>query len=356
MKVTTVGLALAKQVFSVHGVDEHGKVVLRKRVSRGKLLELFAQLPSSLVGMEACSGAHHWARELERLGHRVGIMVPRFVAPYRKSQKNDGNDAEAICEAVSRPNMRHVPVKSVEQQGLLVLHRVRQGLTAERTGAINQLRGLLAEFGIVLPKGRYPLRAHIGAVLENAENAIPSLARRAFADLNTRIGELDQKILAYDRELEALARQSDAAKRLQQIPGIGPITATALVASVADAKQFSNGRQFAAWLGLVPRQYTTGGHVRLGRITKRGRLPAHAPHPRHPRGALQYLGEARSPQPLGRSGAGATRHAERPRCHWPPRMRASPGCCSPEARTISCGALRAEARVDQDRKGGFSRH
>jgi len=270
MKVTTVGLDLAKQVFSVHGVDEHGKAVLRKRVSRGKLLELFAQLPSSLVGMEACSGAHYWARELERLGHRVGIMAPRFVVPYRKSQKNDGNDAEAICEAVSRPNMRHVPVKSAEQQGLLVLHRVRQGLTAERTGAINQLRGLLAEFGIVLPKGRYQLRAHIGAVLENAENAIPSLARRAFADLNTRIGELDQKILAYDRELEALARQSDAAKRLQQIPGIGPITATALVASVADAKQFNNGRQFAAWLGLVPRQYTTGGHVRLGRITKRG--------------------------------------------------------------------------------------
>ena len=154
MKVTTVGLDLAKQVFSVHGVDEHGKAVLRKRVSRGKLLELFAQLPSSLVGMEACSGAHHWARELERLGHRVGIMAPRFVVPYRKSQKNDGNDAEAICEAVSRPSMRHVPVKSAEQQGLLVLHRVRQGLTAERTGAINQLRGLLAEFGIVLPKGR----------------------------------------------------------------------------------------------------------------------------------------------------------------------------------------------------------
>jgi transposase len=197
-------------------------------------------------------------------------MAPRFVAPYRKSQKNDGNDAEAICEAVGRPSMRLVPVKSAEQQGLLVLHRVRQGLTAERTGAINQLRGLLAEFGIVLPKGRYRLRAHIGAVLEDAENGIPSIARRAFADLNARIGELDQKILAYDRELEALARRSDAAKRLQQIPGIGPITATALVASVADAKQFNNGRQFAAWLGLVPRQYTTGGHVRLGRITKRG--------------------------------------------------------------------------------------
>jgi transposase len=270
MKVTTVGLDLAKQVFSVHGVDEHGKAVLRKRVSRGKVLELFAQLPPSLVGMEACSGAHHWARKLERLGHRVGVMAARFVAPYRKSEKNDGNDAEAICEAVSRPSMRFVAVKSAEQQALLVLHRVRQGFTAERTATINQLRGLLAEFGVVLPKGRYQLRAQIEGVLEDAENGIPGLARRAFAELNAHIGELDRKILAYDRELEALARASEPAQRLQQIPGIGPITATALVASVADAKSFKNGRQFAAWLGLVPRQYTTGGHVRLGRITKRG--------------------------------------------------------------------------------------
>jgi transposase len=270
MKVTTVGLDLAKNVFSVHGVDEHGKVVLRKRVARGRLLELFAQLPASVVGMEACSGAHYWGRELERLGHRVGIMASRFVAPYRKSEKNDGNDAEAICEAVGRPNMRFVPVKSAEQQALLALHRVRQGFTAERTAAINQLRGLLSEFGIVLPKGRYQLRGRIGAVLEDACNAIPGLARRVFADLNVHIGELDQKILAYDRELEALARTSEAARRLQQIPGIGPISATALVASIADAKAFKNGRQFAAWLGLVPRQYTTGGHVRLGRITKRG--------------------------------------------------------------------------------------
>jgi transposase len=270
MKVTTVGLDLAKQVFSVHGVDEHGKAVLRKRVARAKVLELFAQLPPCLVGMEACSGAHHWARELERLRHRVGIMAARLVAPYRKSEKNDGNDAEAICEAVARPSMRFVALKSAEQQAILVLHRVRQGFTAERTATINQLRGLLAEFGVVLPKGRYQLRAHIESVLEDAENAIPSLARRAFAELNAHIGELDQKILAYDRELEALARASEPAQRLQQIPGIGPISATALVASVADAKTFKNGRQFAAWLGLAPRQYTTGGHVRLGRITKRG--------------------------------------------------------------------------------------
>jgi transposase len=265
-----MGIDLAKSVVSVHAVDAHGKVVLKRQLRRGQLLEWAVNLEPCVVGLEACSGAHHVARELGKLGHTVRIMAARFVAPYRKSEKNDGNDAEAICEAVSRPNMRFVPIKSTEQQALLALHRVRQGFIAERTATINQLRGLLAEFGIVLPKGRYPLRAHIGAVLEDAANEIPSLARRAFADLNRHIGELDHKILAYDRELEALARASEAAKRLQQIPGIGPITATALVASVADAKTFKNGRQFAAWLGLVPRQYTTGGHVRLGRITKRG--------------------------------------------------------------------------------------
>ena len=272
MKVTTVGLDLAKNVYSVHGVDEHGKVVVKRQLSRAKLLEFFAPLSPSLVGMEACSGAHHWAREIEKLGHRVGIMASRFVRPYRKSEKNDGNDAEAICEAVGRPTMRFVPVKSLEQQAVLVLHRVRQGLTAERTAAINQLRGLLAEFGIVLPKGRHQLRAGIGDVLENAENTIPGLARLALTDLNERIGELDQRILAYDRQLEMLARESEPARRLQQIPGIGPITATALVASVGDAKIFKNGRQFAAWLGLVPRQHSTGGKVRLGRISKRGDL------------------------------------------------------------------------------------
>src|SRR5512145_40647 len=216
MKLTKVGLDFVKQVFSVHGVVEHGKAVLKKRVSRGKLLELFAQLPPSLVGMEACSGAHHWARELTKLGHRVGIMASRFVAPYRKSQKNDGNDAEAICEAVSRPSMRLVPVKSAEQQALLVLHRVRQGFTAERTAAINQLRGLLAEFGMVLPKGRYQLRAHIGALLEDAENAIPGLARRAFADLNGHNGELDLRSPPYDPQLTALTRGSGVVMHKKQ--------------------------------------------------------------------------------------------------------------------------------------------
>lgn len=197
-------------------------------------------------------------------------MAPCFVAPYRKSGKNDGNDAEAICEAVGRPSMRFVAVKSTEQQALLVVHRVRKGLSDERTALINQLRGLLSEFGIVIPKGRYQARHQLPVVLEDAGNGIPELARQALLEVNERILDLDVRILAYDRRIEALARQSEAAQRLMAIPGIGPVTATAIVATVSHAMDFKNGRQFAAWLGLVPRQYSTGGKTRLGRITKRG--------------------------------------------------------------------------------------
>lgn len=270
MKVTTVGIDLAKSVFSMHGIDERGKMVLKRTVSRGKVMEVMAGIPPCLVGVEACSGAHHWARELGRLGHTVRIMAPRFVAPYRKSGKNDGNDAEAICEAVGRPSMRFVAVKSAEQQALLVVHRVRRGLSDERTGLINQLRGLLAEFGIVIAKGRYQARHQLPVVLDDADNGIPALARQVLLEVNERIRALDAQILSYDRRIDALARESEAARRLMAIPGIGPVTATAIVATVGPAKEFRNGRQFAAWLGLVPRQYSTGGKVRLGRITKQG--------------------------------------------------------------------------------------
>ena len=270
MNVTTVGIDLAKNVFSVHGVNGHGKVVLKRTVARGRLLECFANLPPCVVGMEACSGAHHWARALRELGHDARIIAPRFVIPYRKSGKNDGNDAEALCEAVSRPAMRFVPVKSGEQQAILCLHRIRAGLVAERTAQINQIRGLMAEFGLIMPKGRYPAQHHIPDLLEDADNGLPSLVRRLLFDVWQRILQLNRQILAYDRELESLAKQSEAAKRLMSIPGIGAITATALVASIGDPKQFHNGRQLAAWLGLVPRQYSTGGKTRLGRITKQG--------------------------------------------------------------------------------------
>lgn len=270
MNVTTVGIDLAKNVFSVHGVDQHGKVVLKKTVSRGKLLECFANLPPCVVGMEACTGAHHWARRLRELGHDARIIAPRFVIPYRKSGKNDGNDAEAICEAASRPAMRFVPVKSSEQQAVLCLHRIRQGVVSERTAQINQIRGLMAEFGLILPKGRYPAQHHIPDILEDADNGLPGLARRLLHDVWQRVLQLNIQILAYDREIEALARQSARAQSLMSIPGIGAITATALIASIGDPHQFHNARQLAAWLGLTPRQYSTGGKTRLGRITKQG--------------------------------------------------------------------------------------
>lgn len=270
MYVTTIGIDLAKSSFSVHGVDGHGKAMFRKTLSRSRLLPFLAQQPPSLIGMEACSGAHYWGRELRKLGHRVGIMAPRFVIPYRKGGKNDGNDAEAVCEAVSRPAMRFVPVKSAEQQAVLCLHRIRQGLIKERTAMINQIRGLLTEFGLIMPRGRYPAQHHIPRILEDAENGLPMLARRLLHDVYLRLQGLNEQILTYDRELEHLARASDAAQRLMTIPGIGAITASALLASAGDPTQFRNGRQFAAWLGLTPRQYTTGGKIRLGKITKKG--------------------------------------------------------------------------------------
>lgn len=270
MNVTTIGIDLAKHTFSLHGVDSRGNVVVRKTLSRTKLLPFLGSLPPCLVGMEACSGAHYWGRELTKLGHRVGIMAPRFVTPYRKGGKNDGNDAEAICEAVGRPGMRFVPVKSAEQQAILSLHRVRQGLIGERTALINQLRGLLAEFGVIMPKGRYSAQHHIPGILEDADNGLPILARRLLNDLYLRLRTMNEQVLAYDRELYRLARDSEPAQRLLSVPGVGEITATAILASVGDPKQFKNGRQFAAWLGLTPRQYTTGGKIRLGRITKKG--------------------------------------------------------------------------------------
>lgn len=270
MKVTTVGLDLAKSVFTVHGVDEHGKPALRKTVRRSKLLELFAQLPACVVGMEACSGAQHWARELRKLGHQPRIMAAEFVEPYRRGGKNDTNDAVAICEAVSRPQMRFVPIKSVEPQAVLALLRLRQGLVEERTALANRVRGLLTEYGLVIGVGLDRLRKALPAMLEDAENALPGIARAVFADAARHLSELDVRISDYDRRIAALARTSEPAQRLMQIEGVGPVTATAIVASVGDAKVFRNGRQFAAWLGLTPRQHSTGGKQRLGAMTKHG--------------------------------------------------------------------------------------
>jgi transposase len=265
-KVTTVGIDLAKNVFSVHGVDEHGHVVLQRTVTRAKLLELVAGLSPCLIGMEACMGAHDWARRFAQFGHTVRLMIARFVAPYRKGGKNDGNDAAAICEAVSRPTMRFVPVKSAEQQALLSLQRVRQGFVEERTTTINRIRGLLMEFGAVLPQRAVQVRRGAALLAE----ALPALARQAIEELLEHLRCLDDRIQAYDRQLEQLARGSDAARRLMTINGVGPLTALAIVSTVGAGHEFRNARQFSAWLGLVPGQWSTGGKSRLGRITKRG--------------------------------------------------------------------------------------
>ena len=270
MEITRVGLDIAKRVFQVHGVDERGRAAVTKKLSRAEVLEFFAQLRPCLIGIEACGGAHYWGRELGRLGHTVKLMAAQFISPYRKSGKNDANDAEAICEAVGRPNMRFVGIKSEEQQAVLMMHRVRTLVVANRTGLVNQVRGLLGEFGIVVPVGIRRLRAQLPQILEDAENGLPTLARRILADLLQQLHHLDEQVEHYERELGALAQLSEPAQRLMQINGIGPITATALVASVGDARVFKNGRQFAAWLGLTPRQYSSGGITRLGRITKRG--------------------------------------------------------------------------------------
>src|SRR5204862_1406041 len=255
-----------KNVFSLHGVDAAGKTVLRRTVRRDRLVDTVASLSPCLIGMEACSGAHEWGRRFEQHGHTVKLMAPKFVAPYRKSDKNDGNDAEAVCEAVTRPNMRFVPIKSLEQQALLSLHRVRQGFIVERTATINRLRGLLAEFGVVLPVRAVVVRREACKAAES----LPALGRRAIEDLLAHLRTLDERIVGYDRELEQQARQCEPARRLMKIRGIGALSALAIVATVGNARDFRSGRQFAAWLGLTPRQHSSGGKTRLGHITKRG--------------------------------------------------------------------------------------
>ena len=270
MNITTMGLDLAKNIFQVHAVDARGKSVLRKALKRGQMMSFFVQLPPCLIGMEACGSAHFWARRLIELGHTVKLMAPQFVKPYVKTNKNDARDAEAICEAVARPNMRFVPLKSVEQQGLLAMHRARQGFVAARTAQANQIRGLLSEFGVVIPQGIGSLGRHLPQILEDAENALSLTSRALFSRLFSHFRELDRQVDELDLQIKAWHRQSAASQRLERIPGIGPLTASALVASIGDAKIFKNARQLAAWLGLVPRQDSSGGKQRLLGISKRG--------------------------------------------------------------------------------------
>ena len=270
MKVTTTGIDLAKNVFQVHGVDERGKAVLRKQLKRKDVAAFFARIEPCLIGMEACGSAHYWARKLTELGHTVRLMAPQFVKPYVKTNKNDRNDAEAICEAVSRPNMRYVPVKTPESQALLALHRGRQGFVKARTAQVNQIRGLLAEFGIVIAKGIGHVTKRLPEILEDGENGLPGLMRQLIQRLGEHLKELDRQVQELEREIQLWHRQSPASCRLAEIAGIGPLTATALVASVGDARSFRNARQLPAWMGLVPRQNSSGGKPSLKGISKRG--------------------------------------------------------------------------------------
>jgi transposase len=270
MKITTIGIDLAKSVFQVHGVDEHGKAVLRKQLKRKDVASFFANLEPCLIGMEACGSAHHWARKLVQLGHTVRLISPQFVKPYVKTNKSDRNDAEAICEAVARPNMRFVPVKSPQQQALLSVHRARQGFVRARTAQANQIRGLLAEFGIVIPKGIGHIAKRLPEILEDGENALPGMMRELVARLGENLKQIDQQVEALERQIKLWHRENEQSRELEAIAGIGPITASALVATLGDAKSFKNARQVPAWLGMVPRHKGTGGKAKLGRISKRG--------------------------------------------------------------------------------------
>lgn len=270
MTILTVGIDLAKNVFAVHGVNEAGKAdLVRPAVAREKLVELIAALPPCVIGMEACSGAHHWARQFQALGHGVRLIAPKFVTPYRmsgKRGKNDAADAAAICEAVQRPHMRFVPMKSLQQQSQLMVHRARQGFVEQRTATLNRIRGLLSEFGIVLPLKAATVRRRACECLED----LPGYANTVIGDLLSEVGRLDERIGQYDQHIKTMARDDARAKRLMRLSGVGETTATCLLAMIGNGHDFDCGRQFAAWLGLAPGQYSSGGKTRLGRITKAG--------------------------------------------------------------------------------------
>ena len=267
---TTIGLDIAKSVFQVHGIDAEGKVIIRRQFKRRYVLALFQKLPPCLIGIEACASSHHWSRELKALGHSVRLMPPAYVKPYVKRQKNDMADAEAICEAVRRPTMRFVETKTPEQQSCLVLHRTRHLFIRQQTAIINAIRAHLAEFGIVAPVGRNGVEELLDVVADASDNRVPEVARACLAALGVLLGTLKTQILNFDRMITAWHRSSETSRRLDDCPGVGPALATALVATVADPKAFRSGRNFSAWIGLVPKQHSSGGKDRLGSISKQG--------------------------------------------------------------------------------------
>jgi len=268
--VTTIGLDIAKSVFQVHGIDAEGKVVVRQQLRRSRVLGFFGKLSPCLVGIEACASSHHWSRELQALGHTVRLMPPAYVKPYLKRQKNDAADAEAICEAVQRPSMRFVATKTPDQQACLMLHRTRHLFIRQQTAVINSIRAHLAEFGIVAPVGRKGVEELLNVVADPDDGRVPELARECLKALGHQLQRLKAQILEFDRRINAWHRSNVTSRRLDDLPGVGPALATALVASVPDPKAFRSGRDFSAWIGLVPKQNSSGGKERLGNITKQG--------------------------------------------------------------------------------------
>lgn len=269
-EITTIGLDLAKHVFQVHGVDAEGATVLRKRLRRGQLLAFFSRLPRCVVGLEACATAHYWARELRALGHEVRLMPAQYVKAYVRRNKNDAADAAAICEAPVRPTMRFVPVKTADQQAAVLLHRGRERLVRQRTMLVNALRAHLAEFGVIAPLGLRHVDKLIAIVRDANDRRLPDLARQVLQVLAAQLEQIAAAVAALEKQLIAWHKSNPVSQRLATIPGIGPIIATAIAAMVVDPIAFRSGREFAAWLGLVPRQNSTGGKTRLGRISKRG--------------------------------------------------------------------------------------
>jgi transposase len=265
--ITTIGLDIAKSVFQVHGVDAEGNVLIRRQLKRRYVLAFFQKVPPCLVGIEACASSHHWSRELQALGHTVRLMPPAYVKPYVKRQKNDATDAEAICEAVTRPNMRFVATKAPEQQSCLMLHRTRHLFIRQQTAVINAIRTHLAEFGMV---GRNGVEELLNVVADPSDKRVPEIARACLSALGAQLRRLKEQVLEFDRMINAWHRSNATSKRLDEAPGIGPILATALVATVADPKAFRSGRNFSAWIGLVPKQHSSGGKDRLGHISKQG--------------------------------------------------------------------------------------
>ena len=268
--ISTVGLDIAKNVFQVHGIDENGQVVVRRQLKRRQVLPFFAKLSRCLVGMEACATAHHWAREIAKLGHQVRLMPPHYVKPYVKRSKSDAADAAAICEGVTRPTMRFVAVKSDEQQSVLMLHRTRELLVRQRTMLINAIRAHMAEFGIVAPVGVPRVKELLAVIADADDDRLPPIARACLESLARQFLSLHQEICAIEKQIHVWHRSNEASRRLETIAGVGPIIASALAASITDPEVFKNGRELAAWIGLTPRQTSTGGKQRLGRISKQG--------------------------------------------------------------------------------------